>query len=113
MQKGFFKGHMIGESAKSGVGFPDFVKVAKAYGIRTFRITNHRQLGKTIPRVLETEGPVLCDIIMDPDCFVTPRVISKQLPDGRMVSSPLEEMYPFLEEDEFLSNMIIPRWQAG
>ena len=110
-QNNFFDGHLVGESTKSGVGFPDFVKLAKAYGIPACRITSHGQFEKTIERVLDSDGPVLCDVIMDPGQSFSPRTASKRLPDGRMVSSPLEDMFPFLEEGEFLSNMIIPRWK--
>ena len=36
-----------------------------------------------------------------------PKLSSKRLPDGTMVTAPLEDMAPFLERDEFLKNMII------
>ncbi len=112
-QNNFFDGRLVGESAKSGVGFPDFVKVAKAYGIPACRITRHSQLEEKIDQVLDSDGPVLCDVLMDPAQSFSPRTASKRLPDGRMESSPLEDMYPFLPEDEFLSNMIISRWEPN
>jgi len=110
-QNNFFDGHLVGESPKSGVGFPDFVKLAKAYGIPAYRVKSHAGLEKTIDQVLETDGPVLCDVVMDPDQLFTPRSASRRLPDGSMISSPLEDMFPFLEEKEFLSNMIVQRWE--
>ena len=111
-QSNFFNGRFVGESAKSGVGFPDFVRLAKAYGIPACRVKDNRNLENTIDRVLEIDGPVLCDVVLDPDQIFAPRSASKQLADGRMVSSPLEDMYPFLEEEEFMSNMIISKWQS-
>jgi acetolactate synthase-1/2/3 large subunit len=111
-QNNFFDGHLVGESENSGVGFPDFVRVAKAYGIHACRIRDHKDMGEEIDKVLKVDGPVLCDVRMDPTQFLTPRIVSKRLPDGRMVSSPIEDMHPFLSEDEFLSNMIIPRWES-
>jgi acetolactate synthase-1/2/3 large subunit len=111
-QGNFFQGRLVGESAKSGVGFPDLVKLAKAYGIPACCVKDGEDLEKTIELVLEKDGPVLCDVIMDPDQVFAPRSASKQLPDGRMVSSPLEDMYPFLNEEEFMSNMIIQRWKS-
>jgi acetolactate synthase-1/2/3 large subunit len=111
-QSNFFQGRLVGESAKSGVGFPDFVKLAKAYSILNFRIEDKGSLEEKIDRVLETDGPALCDVIMDPEQLFAPRSASKQLADGRMVSSPLEDMYPFLGEEEFMSNMIIPKWKS-
>jgi len=110
-QNSFFDGHLVGESEKSGVGFPDFVRVAKAYGIHACRIRTHKDLGEKVDQVLQADGPVLCDVHMDPDQLFVPRTTSKRLPDGRMVSSPLEDMFPFLDEEEFLSNMIISRWR--
>jgi acetolactate synthase-1/2/3 large subunit len=111
-QSNFFQGRLVGESARSGVGFPDFVKLAKAYGIPACRIRDNGDLEKTIDRVLETDGPVLCDVIMDPEQVFAPRSASKQLADGRIVSSPLEDMYPFLNEEEFMSNMVISKWKS-
>jgi len=111
-QNNFFNGRLVGESAASGVGFPDFVKLAEAYGIQAFRIKDTGDLKRTIEQVLETDGPVLCDVIMDPSQVFTPRSASRQMPDGQMVSSPLEDMYPFLDENELVSNMIIPRWKT-
>ena len=111
-QNSFFNGNLVGESENSGVGFPDFVRLARAYGIHACHIKSHKDLEKTIEQVLQTDGPVLCAVRMDPNQVFMPRIASKRLPDGRMVSSPLEDMYPFLDEEEFLSNMIIPRWQS-
>ena len=87
------------------------VKVATAYGISAFRINNHEEMPEIIEQVLKTEGPTLCEVQMQPDQLFSPRVSSQRLPDGRMVSKPLEDMYPFLSREEFLSNMIIPPWE--
>ena len=110
-QTNFFDKHFVGEGPDSGVSFPDMVKVATAYGISAFRINNQKKMPEIIDQVLQTAGPVLCDIQMQPDQLFTPRVASQRLPDGRMVSKPLEDMYPFLSREEFLSNMIIPPWE--
>ena len=62
--------------------------------------------------VLSTPGPVFCVVRM-PDHFTfSPKLSSRRLPDGRLVSSPLEDMFPFLEREEFLRNMIVPAGTA-
>jgi acetolactate synthase-1/2/3 large subunit len=112
-QQTFFNGNFIGESKDSGVSFPDMVRIAEAYGLPSFRINNHDELNAIISKVLQISGPVLCDVMMSREQLFIPRVSSQRLPDGRMISKPLEDMYPFLERDEFLSNMIIPPWETG
>jgi acetolactate synthase I/II/III large subunit len=109
-QMNFFNGNLVGEGPESGVSIPDMVKIAIAYGITAFKIKNHEELPEIIKQALKAEGPVLIDVHMQPDQLFAPRVSSQRLPDGRMVSKPLEDMYPFLEREEFLSNMIIPTW---
>ncbi len=110
-QLNFFNGNRVGEGPESGVSMPDMVKVATAYGIAAFRIHNHEEMAKIIEEVLNSEGPAVCDVQMQPDQLFAPRVSSQRLPDGRMISKPLEDMYPFLSREEFLSNMIIPPWE--
>ena len=105
-QRKFF-GDLVGESRASGVSFPDMVKVAAAYGLPAHRIDGTDFVGR-IDEAMSGPGPVLCEVMLDPDHTVEPRSGSRQLPDGRIVSPPLEDMFPFLERDEFLSNMLIP-----
>jgi acetolactate synthase I/II/III large subunit len=102
-QRAFF-GNCVGESPASGMTCPDLVRVADAYGLATLRIAEHG-FAPTIRQGLDTPGPVLYDVIVDPEQTFEPRCSSKQLPDGTIVSAPLEDMYPFLERDELAANM--------
>jgi acetolactate synthase-1/2/3 large subunit len=110
-QRAFFEGRLVGEGPNSGVGLPDMTKIADAYGIRSVAIRNHQEMPDQIRGALDHPGPVLYDVRMTPNQEFVPRVTSRRLADGRMVSSPLEDMYPFLDRAEFLSNMIIPPWE--
>lgn len=112
-QQHYFSGHLVGEGPSSGVSFPDIARVAEAYGIRSVRLLDSSNLLECIKEVLETPGPVVCDVHMPTEQSFVPRVTSERLPDGRMVSKPLEDMCPFLDREEFLSNMIIAPWAAG
>lgn len=112
-QSNYFQGHLVGESAQSGVSFPDMVRIGEAYGIPSLRIQKHSEMKSAIQQALNTPGPFLCDVWMSPEITFSPRVASRKLPDGRMISSPLEDMYPFLDREEFRSNMIIPPWEPN
>jgi len=105
-QLGFF-GRLIGESPASGLSFPDMVKIAGAYGIPSMRI-DQLDSPRQIDEALNAPGCCICEVILDTTQAPEPRLASKQLPDGRIVSPPLEDMYPFLERDELLSNLLIP-----
>jgi acetolactate synthase I/II/III large subunit len=105
-QANMFK-RLTGESAQSGVSFPDIVKIAQAYGLPVMRI-GYDQLESGIQSTLQRPGPMICDVLLDPDQPFEPRVSARQLPDGKIVSANLEDMSPFLDEQEFAENMLVP-----
>jgi acetolactate synthase-1/2/3 large subunit len=100
MQDNLFKGNYIGSNKSSGVSSPEFTKIAKAYGIKTFRFENNDQLEKGINKVLKYKGPVLCEILMPENQLLIPRVQSSKTEEGKIISNSLENMFPFLGETE-------------
>jgi acetolactate synthase-1/2/3 large subunit len=107
-ENALFNGMESGTGPETGVSIPDIQKLGKAYGFKTFKISEHRHMREKIIEVLENPGPVICEVVTDPIQPLVPKTSFKQLPDGRMISPPLEDLYPFLDRDEFMSNMIIP-----
>jgi acetolactate synthase-1/2/3 large subunit len=107
-QRNFFPDNPVGSGPESGVTFPDFERLAYGFAIPFRRCASHADLDTTIGATLAGDGPQMCEIMLDPDQPFSPRVSSKRLPDGRMVTSPLEDMFPFLPREEFLRNMIVP-----
>ena len=105
MTQSSFFGRLTGESASSGVSLPDIVKVACAYGIPSIRIDRQSQFSQ-IDLALAADGPALMDVVLDPQQEFEPRSRARELPDGRMVSPNLEDMYPFLDETELMDNVI-------
>lgn len=103
-QTNFFNGHLVGSDPKSGVSCPDSIKLGKAYGFKTFRIKNHKETDKIIKKAMETKGPVLVEVMIDPMQPYYPKVSSKKLPDGTFKSQPLDNMWPFLSEEEMREN---------
>ncbi len=103
-QQNFF-GATIGSGPDDGVSFPDYAAVAAAYGIRAVRLVEPAALDETIAAVLDAEGPVLCVVELDPEQGFEPRVRSREMPDGTIVSPALEDMYPFLDRAELARNM--------
>ena len=111
-QDSFFNGFRVGADANSGVSFPNILKIGEAYGFRTFQIANHDQIDATLAEVLTLNVPVICEVLLPEDYKFAPKLASKKLDDGRMVSSPLEDLFPFLEREDFKSNLLIKEWIA-
>lgn len=104
-QRNLFGGFYVGSDPSSGLTLPDMCAVAKAYGIRTASVENHEALENTIAQVLAGNDPVLCRIRVTPSHVTAPRVQAIKLPDGNMMSKPLEDMWPYLDEAEVKNNM--------
>jgi len=106
-QKKFFNGRLIGADRTSGVSFPNLNKIADAYGIKYIKASNSEMLDDTIKKVLEYPKAVICEVFCLRDQEIIPTVSSFVKEDGTIVSKPLEDMYPFLDREEFLANMIV------
>jgi len=106
-QANYFQ-HLVAADETSGLSLPDVKRLAEAYGISVASITNQRDLRAQICDVLGTPGPVVCEVLAPLQEERAPRISSSQRPDGSMVSKPLEDLWPFLDRDEFQANMIIP-----
>jgi acetolactate synthase I/II/III large subunit len=107
-QSSFFGVPSIGCDAATGQSLPDIRRVAEAYGLVTDVIADQSDLRADIRRVLALPGPVVCDVHVILDEVRQPRLSSVQRADGSFVSKPLEDLWPFLDRDEFFSNMLIP-----
>jgi acetolactate synthase-1/2/3 large subunit len=107
-QRAYFEGRYVGSGPSSGMTLPDTRKIAAAYGLRTAAIRDHAGVRAAVRDVIETPGPVVCEVFVSPSQVTTPRVTSRQRPDGSMVTAPMEDMWPFLDRDEFRRNMLIP-----
>jgi len=105
-QKNFFNGRMTGCGADSGVGVPDFKKLADGFGIKSITIKNPATMDEEIQEVLDYDGPILCEVVIQKDYIFAPKLSSRKLEDGTMVSTSLEDMYPFLDRKEFEENII-------
>lgn len=105
-QKTHLGGRYMGESSKTGLFIPDSIKLSKVYGIKGIRINNISELDRKINEVLSTPGPVICDVITPRWQPIEPRISSKKMPDGRMVSRPYEDMFPFLDSKKLQSLLI-------
>jgi len=112
-QKNFFNGHFVASSPESGLTLPDTCKIASAYNLPNCRIENNNSLRSRIKEILAFPGPFVCDVVVSRDQPTNPKLLSYKKKDGSMASKPLEDLFPFLDRDEFRSNMMIDAIEEG
>ena len=81
----------VGCDKNSGLSMPNFQKVFTAYGIETCEINNHNDLPGKIEYVMNCNKPIMCDVKVDPNARITPKL---------KPGSPLHDMLPSLPSDE-------------
>ena len=109
-QNNLFKEHCkVGIGPESGdLSFPEFRKIAEAFGYPYYSASSNAEMKKVVNEVLALDGPVFCEIFTDTTQVWEPKSSTKGLPDGTLVSPPLEDLAPFLPREELERNMFIP-----
>lgn len=107
-QRNYFQGRFTASEPSSHLTLPDITRVAAAYGIPSARIHDHSDIRNQVRAVLSAPGPVICAVDVSAEERTAPRVTSSVRPDGVIVSKPMEDMWPFLNREEFRANMIVP-----
>ncbi len=109
-QRNLFADHSrVGIGPESGdLGFPEFRRIAEAFGYPYLSARSNAEMKKAVDQALAMEGPLFCEIFTDTDQVWEPKSSTRKLADGRLVSSPLEDLAPFLPREEVKRNMFIP-----
>jgi acetolactate synthase I/II/III large subunit len=105
-QNNFQEGRFIGVDQDSGVSCPDMEKIAHAYGIKFIRILGLDDLDTKLDELINYQGAVICEVMTPPNQLLMPRVASKKMDDGKMMSMPYDDMFPFLPREEYSENCI-------
>lgn len=109
-QRSHFAPPLVGIGYDSNdLSFPDMGKLAAAYGYPYAAAHHNSELAAAIERTLAEDGPAICECFVSTDQNFEPKSAAKRLPDGTMVSPPLEDLTPFLSDEEMDANMIVPR----
>jgi len=104
-QTAHFKGFAVGCGPDSGMSFPDFARLATGFGFPARKAEKDADLATAIRATLDNPGPQLCEVLIDKAQQFEPKLSSRRLPDGSMVSAPLEDLSPFLSDEELAEAM--------
>lgn len=100
-QTNLFQPPMVGVCDGNGLSMPSFEKLAAAYGLPYVQVKETDLADEAIHRALSMEGPVLCEAIVDETQNFEPKLSSRVLPDGTIVSPEIDDMFPFLPREEY------------
>jgi acetolactate synthase-1/2/3 large subunit len=104
-QQNHFPDNIVGCGPDSGLTFPDFTRLAAGFGIPSSCVGKDADLAATIRATLDGEGPQLCEVMIDKQQEFAPKLSSRRLDDGTMVSPTLEDLSPFLPRAELAAAM--------
>lgn len=91
-QKAFFNGRFVASEKNSGVSFPNFEKVIKAYDLPYYSIKNNQSINPTLEEFLSYEGPAVLEVFTDPEEFHEPKVVAKLGEDGKFIPGELKNI---------------------
>jgi acetolactate synthase-1/2/3 large subunit len=91
-QKTFFNGVYVASEKNSGVSFPNFEKVIKAYDIPYYSIRNNSESRTTLEAFLSADGPCVCEVFTDPEEYHEPKVVGKLGNDGKFMTGELKNI---------------------
>jgi len=107
IQREYFGGRYVGTDDRILFGSPDLIKIGTIYGFKTFKIRRPQNLGAESRKVLEANGPAICEVQIDSDQELVPRIVFDVNRNGKWEAKPLEDMYPFLNRNTLKDNMIV------
>lgn len=105
-QQAHFRGKTIGTDSGNGVDFPDYGKIAEAFGINYCKIKTYAEIDTCLHRVFENDSPFVCEVITDPDQFDLHNALVTY-GKRKYGFRPIEDQSPFIERDVFFEEMII------
>jgi len=92
-QKVFFGGKLVASEKSSGVSFPNFKNLIKAYDLPYESIKNHKDdMENKIKFFLDSEGPGILEVFTDPEEFHEPKVVAKLDESGKFIPGNLENI---------------------
>jgi len=113
-QTNLFNKNFVGIGPESGdLSFPEYRKIAEAFGYPYYSAYSNAEMMNVVDKVLTLDGPVFTEIFTDTEQVWEPKSSTKRLPDGTLVSPPLEDLAPFLPREELEKQMFIPMVDEG
>lgn len=108
-QNNMFHDGLVGIGPESrDLGFPDFERLAYGFAIPYLNITSNEEMPAKLDQIVQMNGPMICEVFVSISQKFEPKSATRRMPDGTLISPPLEDLAPFLSREELKKNMYIP-----
>jgi acetolactate synthase-1/2/3 large subunit len=107
-QSNHFEGRLVASDPGSGLSLPEVSKIAEAFNIPYIKIFDNEMLCNIIEKIIKTEGPLMIEVMIDPNHRTAPKASVYKTKDGLFATRPMEDMAPFLSREDFESEMLVP-----
>lgn len=109
MQRNNFQSNFVGCDKESGLQLVDVKKIADTYALSYFRIENNMQIESVLDECMKDDIPCMCEVCGSINFDEIPKSVTVANDDGTFTSCALENLYPFVSEEEQKENM--PKWK--
>ena len=96
----------MGSSNETGVELPSLKKIAKSYDLKYISISNNKEINSKLKNILKDDKAEIIEVKIDPKKHLYPKLTSQINANGKMSTSPLEDLYPFIDREELKKIMI-------
>jgi acetolactate synthase-1/2/3 large subunit len=107
-QTNHFEGRLVASDPGSGLSLPEVSKIAEAFNIPYIKIFDNDMLCYIMQKIINTEGPLMIEVMIDPNHRTAPKASVYKTKDGLFATRPMEDMAPFLSREDFESEMLVP-----
>jgi acetolactate synthase-1/2/3 large subunit len=91
-QKTFFNGKFVASEKNSGVSFPNFERLIKAYDLPYLSIKANDKAEEILDEFFSLDGPAVCEVFTDPNEYHEPKVVASLDKNGKFIPGELKNI---------------------
>lgn len=91
-QKNLCNGNLYLSNPLSGLTLPNYSKIANAYGIKYFSLTEMANLASIVDDLFMDNGPAILEVFLDENAFHEPKIITKIDKTGKFTNPEFDDI---------------------
>ena len=98
-QDRYFEGRRLGADRQSRLAIPAFEGIVRGFKLNYLCIRNRSEMEQLLIQTFSDNEPTIIEVLIDPDQQTEPRTFTEILPSGKMLTAPMENLHPLIEEE--------------